>query len=232
MQDLAYDQNRQQRAENRNEVDEETGPVGTDTLDAENEEYLCDERRKHGSVNGDDPTLRIRPDRCIFMHFPHHKRDRGDHRRSGRNGHEGAPVDSRFPTQNHRVDRVGQNREQHDRVADIHFQIDQRQQVAVGGKQRNASDRQKETDDLANQHLCAKEGEIHREDHHGNARLDNGDIDGGRIPKRGVERRVEAGIAHSAKNEKIGQTLFHDRPVAHEIRQGNGSDDRHRQRPA
>ena len=62
MEVLAEDDDRQQRAEDRHQVDEQAGAVGADQLDAPDVEYLRQDRREEHRIGDDAPALRVGQD--------------------------------------------------------------------------------------------------------------------------------------------------------------------------
>ena len=103
---LAEDDDRQQRAEDRHQVDEQAGAVGADQLDAAYVEDLREDRREDRRVGDDRPALRVGQDARAIGEFGGDERQRRDERRRGEHDHQALPMDVRLAAQRHRVAAV------------------------------------------------------------------------------------------------------------------------------
>ncbi len=97
----------------------------------------------------------------------------------------------RLEAQTHRIAGINQHGEEHQQVAEIQLQPEQRREVAVGGRECNAAKRQHEAGHLPARDPHAKDQEIGHEDDERHARLFNHRIDGAGIVKRAVKECVE-----------------------------------------
>jgi len=221
-----------QRAENRDEVDEQAGAIGADFLDASDIKYLRQQGSEDRRVEGNRPAFCVRPLGRAAGGFPQEQGQGGKGRAESWDCHQRAPVDDRLPAQEDRIDGIGGDGDQHQRIAAVQAELQQGDEIAMGRRQPHADKRHAETDDLGQRNPGAEKDEIQQEDQHGNAGLLDGDVDRCRVLHCRIEHGVEGRVADHAIEEEEGQVFAHHRPVLLQLRQRDGGNQRDGQEPA
>lgn len=138
MQHLAEDHHAEQRAEDRDQVDEDAGAVGADDLVALDEQHLGDERGEHGGEGCDQPAGGVGPDHGFAGDLECGEGQRGEEGGPRHHRDHRLPVQLRLVAQRHRVAAVADHSEQHQRVALVELEPDQADEAAARGRDRHA----------------------------------------------------------------------------------------------
>lgn len=125
VQHLPQDHHREDRAEDRHQVDEDAGAVGADQLVALDEQHLGDERGEDGGEGCDQPAARVGPDHAVAGDLEGGEGQRGREGRGGHHRDHALPVQHRLVAQRHAVAAIAEHGQQHQRVALVELEPDQ-----------------------------------------------------------------------------------------------------------
>ena len=131
-----------------------------------------------------------------------------------------------------RVPRIEQDGDKHQRVAEVHIQVEKAGKFAMAGNQSHADQRQNEAGNLQKTHALTKQDKIGDENDHRHRTLLDGDVDGRGKLGGTVENSVEPGETERAQRRQQRQFRPDRRPVAPEMRPGKGSEQRTADDPA
>lgn len=232
MEHLAEDENGEDRAEDRHEIDEEVGPVGADRIDAPDIERLRDERREDRRIERSARALDIGQDRVSEGVFRDGEGDRGEEGRKREAEDRRLPGKLRLDAKRHRIAAVDQDADQHDRIAEIERKRQELCRVSMGCGEKHAGEGEHEAGHLVAGDAGPEDQEIEDEDDQRHRGLLDGDVDG----RREIQRRIERGVEHrepaGAKQKERGEARADGRPVRLEMLHREGRHEERREGPA
>lgn len=229
---LGQDQHGKRRAENRHEIDEQSGPVAADQAIAPDVECLGENGRKDRGIGDHQPALRIGPSAEAGKPFDNGE-DRGGKQGAGRQcDHGRLPMQFRHVAESHGISPIGRDREQHQPVAGIDLQRTKPLEASLSGDERHAGDREKEPGNLRMGRTDRKKQEVAGEDNHRYRGLKDGRIDRGGEIQSGVKADIEPGKTDHPHDKQIAQVPGDGGPFGSEMPVAERKQDRKREDPA
>jgi len=126
-----YQGDRQQRAPDRQQVDEQAGPVPADKLHGPYIENLADKRRKNDDIGDDRPSLHVGKDELSLGRLESKQRQGRQGGPQAQDEHQAGPVHLRLVAQSGGIYAITQHGNKHQGIAEVDVERDQVAQLAA-----------------------------------------------------------------------------------------------------